>query len=76
MHVEFLGAEALQFLRCVKNTGLGLPDLLAIKHIFPNTPWNRISVLIHRTKKKHKGLKIPMLVPRLLYTQIVALSVF
>lgn len=67
MHVGLLGAETLQFLWCVRNTGFssvegrGFLDLLAIKHIFPILPWNGISGLTHTTKRKRRGLKTPML---------------
>lgn len=78
----FLGAETLQFLRYVRTTGSprvggqGFLDLLAVKYIFPTTPWNGISVLTHRTKRKYRGLKTPGSVLRLLDTHTVTLSVF
>lgn len=57
--------------------GQGVLDLLAIKHIFATTPWNGISVLTHRTKRNHRGLKTPGSILRLLYTHITYnISVF
>lgn len=78
----FLGAETLQFLRCVRNTasprvgGQGILDLLTIKNIFATTPWSGISVFTYTTKRKYRVLKTPGSVLRLLYTHIITLSVF
>ena len=82
LHVAFLGTEMLGFLRCARNTGShtvgiqGFLNLLA-KTLPSYTPWNRSSVLTHRTQRKDRELKTPILKSKMIpQTWIVALSVF
>lgn len=84
LHVAFLGTETLGFLRCARN-----PDRISHSgntgflepprhNTLPSyTPWNGSSVLTHRTQRKDRELKTPILKSKMIpHTWIVALSVF